>query len=99
MHVISRKKLKEFWDRHPESESSLRAWYRITRRATWTSFPSLRATFPSADRYERCIIFDISGNRFRLIAAVHFNRARVFVRHVLTHREYDRDKWKKECKS
>ena len=54
----------------------------------------LRATFPSADTVGDLIVFNIGGNKYRLIASIHFNRGKVYVRHVLTHREYDRGAWK-----
>ena len=58
------------------------------------SFAELRATFPSADSVDNLIVFNIGGNRYRLIAAVHFNREKVYIRYVLTHAEYDRGNWK-----
>ena len=95
MHVISRKKLVEFWLRHPASVSVLRVWFRRVRATKWESFAELRADFPSADQVGRLIVFNVGGNKFRLITAVHFNRGKVFVRHVLTHSEYDQQDWKK----
>ncbi len=56
---------------------------------------SLRATFGSTDYVEPFTVFDIGGNKFRLIAAIHYNRSKVYIRHVLTHEEYDRGKWKR----
>jgi mRNA interferase HigB len=58
------------------------------------SVDELRATFPSADVVGDLIVFNIGGNKYRLIASIHFNRGKVYVRHVLTHREYDRGAWK-----
>lgn len=97
MHVISRKRLREFWGVHPDAESPLKAWYGIARAAAWESFADLRRTYPSADPMGRCTVFNIGGNKYRLIAAIHFNRGKVYVRHVLTHAEYDRGKWKSGC--
>lgn len=94
MHIISRKKLVEFWTEHPAAEAPLRVWYRRVRRAQWTTFAELRAVFPTADQVGRLIVINIGGNRFRLIAAIHFNRGRVYIRHVLTHADYDREDWK-----
>jgi len=54
----------------------------------------LRTTFPSADWVEGLIVFNIGGNRYRLIAAIHFNRKRVYIRYVLTHEEYDQGAWR-----
>jgi mRNA interferase HigB len=94
MHVISRKALREFWDRYPESRSPLSRWYTIIRKTDFTDFQELRTTFPSADWVEGLIVFNIGGNNYRLIAAIHFNRGRVYIRNVLTHEDYDQGAWK-----
>jgi mRNA interferase HigB len=94
MHVISRKALRDFWQRHPDSESPLSRWYRIVRKTELKSFRELRASFPSADKVGDLIVFNIGGNKYRLIAALHFNRGKVYIRHVLTHEEYDKGAWK-----
>ena len=94
MHVISKKKLREFWERFPKARISLEAWYQIAKRTDWQNFAELRATFNSVDRVGRFIVFNIGGRKYRLIAAVHFNRGKLFIRHVLSHAEYDEEKWK-----
>ena len=94
MHIISRKALREFAVRHPDSERPLSRWYTILRKTDFGDFNELRTVFPSADWVEGLVVFNISGNRFRLIAAIHFNRKRVYIRHVLTHQEYDEGAWK-----
>ena len=95
MHVISRKALREFWGKHPDSETSLSRWFKAVKNSEFSNFSDLRSAFPNADKVENLIVFDIGGNKYRLIASVHFNRGKVYVRHVLTHSEYDRGKWKK----
>ena len=94
MHVISKKKLREFWDQYPKAKSPLEAWYQIAKQAQWNNFADVRKTFNAADAVGRFVVFDIGGNKYRLIAAIHFNRAKLFVRHVLTHAAYDEGKWK-----
>lgn len=96
MHVISKKKLRDFWGQHPRARRPLEAWYQIAKHAEWESFDDVKAVFPSADPYKRWVIFDIGGNKYRLIAVIHYARHKVFVRHVLTHAEYDTDAWKDE---
>ncbi len=95
MHVISRKALREFWEKHPDSESPLSRWFKAVKSSDFSNFNDLRSAFPSADKVDDLIVFDIGGNKYRLIASAHFNRGKVYVRHVLTHSEYDRGKWKK----
>jgi mRNA interferase HigB len=96
MHVISRKKLREFWELYPKARTPLDAWYQVAKRAKWENFAEVRRTFNSADVVGRFVVFNIGGNKYRLIAVIHYNRGKVFIRHVLTHAEYDEGKWKDE---
>jgi mRNA interferase HigB len=95
MHIISRKALIQFWEKHPDSKSSLARWFKIVQKTDFDSFVDLRTVFLSADKVDQWIVFNISGNKYRLIASIHFNRNKVYVRHVLTQAEYDRGDWKK----
>jgi len=95
MHVISRKALRLFWDRYPHSETPLARWFKVMQHTEFRNFSELRATFPSADKVDDWIVFNIGGNKYRLMASIHFNRGKVYVRHVLTHQEYDRGAWKR----
>lgn len=95
MRLISRKALQKFWEKHPESEIVLSRWFKAIRNSDFLNFNDLHLAFPTADKVDDLIVFDIGGNKYRLIASVHFNRGRVYIRHVLTHSEYDRGKWKK----
>lgn len=86
LHVVSRRKLQAFWDRHPAAEEPLRRWHALME-TEWSSFADIRATFRSADLYQRVVTFNVGGNKYRLIAAVHYNRRKVYIRQVLTHAE------------
>ena len=94
MHVITRRRLNDFAQDHPDCATSLDVWYRIVKHTDLGSFNDVRRTFPSADRVGRFTVFNIGGNKARLIVAIHYNRKKVYVRHVLTHAEYDRAAWK-----
>ena len=95
MRIISPKLLRQFRAVHPNARNALNLWLRLTRTAEWHSFDELKISMGArVDRFKRFIIFDIGGNKYRLIAAVHFNTGIVYIRHVLTHAEYDSDKWK-----
>lgn len=94
MHIITRKRLLEFSRQHPASSRALDAWYRAVKRVNFHSFASLRELFPSADQVGKLTVFNIGGNKVRLIAAIHYNSHRIYIRHVLTHAEYDLGKWK-----
>ena len=95
MHVITRKRLNEFAGEHPDAQSALEHWHRAMKTHRFASFAQLRETFPSADQVDNKTVFNIGGNKYRLIAAIHYNRARIYIRAILTHREYDKGTWKK----
>ncbi|HLW84037.1 MAG TPA: type II toxin-antitoxin system HigB family toxin [Candidatus Sulfotelmatobacter sp.] len=95
MHVISRKKLKEAAGRHANLESPLDAWFRIAKKAPWRTFTDVRRTFSTADVVGRWTVFNIKGNQYRLITEINYAFGRIYIRHVLTHAEYDRGGWKR----
>lgn len=94
MHVITRKRLNEFADKYHDAKPSLAHWYGLMRRHRFANFVQLREVFPHADQVGKFTVFNIGGNKARLIAALHYNRNKAFIRHVLTHKEYDAGKWK-----
>ena len=94
MHVITRKRLREFAAAHRGASESLRAWYAIMSKSDFGTFADIKRTFGSADKVGRFTVFDIGGNKYRLIVAIHYNRRKVYIRHVLTHAAYDRGGWK-----
>jgi len=94
MHIITRKRLNEFADKYPETRRALVDWYRLMKQNNFSSFAELRSMFSSADQVGKLTVFNIGGNKVRLIAAIHYNRKKVYIRSVLTHEEYDEDKWK-----
>ena len=83
--------MREFWQRYPESENPLRAWFKTASAAEWENFQNVKAVYSTADRVAQYTIFNIGGNKWRLITVIHYNTSRVYVRHVYTHAEYD--KW------
>lgn len=94
MHIITRKRLNTFAAAHPDVKSGLQHWYRIMKVETFQTFAELRTVFPSADQVGKLTVFNIGGNKVRLITAIHYNRQKVYIRAVLTHAEYDEGKWK-----
>jgi mRNA interferase HigB len=94
MHIISRKALRQFWQKYPDSEPALIRWFKIMNSASFQTFDELRSLFPSADLVGALIVFNISGNKYRLITSIHFNYQKVYIRYILTHSEYDKEKWK-----
>ena len=94
MHVISKKVLREFWGKYPDSQIPLRRWFKLITKSSFGNFTELRAVFPSVNLVDDLTVFNIGGNKYRLITAVHFNRGKTYIRHVLAHEEYDRGGWK-----
>jgi mRNA interferase HigB len=94
VHVISRKKLKEAAQRHPELEPALDAWFRIAKKALWQNLTDVRKTFAAADAVEKWTVFNVKGNKYRLITEINYRFRRICIRHVLTHAQYDQEKWK-----
>ena len=94
MHIITRKKILDFAKDHPDCSTALDGWYRTVKHSDFRSFAELRCVFPSADQVGKLTVFNIGGNKARLIAAIHYNTQKLFIRDVLTHKEYDKNKWK-----
>lgn len=96
MHIISLRRLREFWEKHNQAEAPLRAWFTHVEFAQWRNFAEVRADFPSADQVQRLTVFNIAGNNYRLIARIEYAQQKIYVRAVLTHAEYDREGWKND---
>lgn len=96
VHIITQTRIKDAAKRWPHCSSALWAWLRIMRGSRFADFAELKASFGSVDKVGNLYVFDVGGNKLRLIAAIHFNSGRVFVRHILTHREYDKNAWKSQ---
>ena len=91
MKVIAVRTLRSFWERHPDSEQPLKAWYDEAKHAIWSTPQDIRNHYVSASFVGRNrVVFNIKGNDYRLIVAVHYNRGMMFIRFVGTHAEYDR---------
>ncbi|HXJ96931.1 MAG TPA: type II toxin-antitoxin system HigB family toxin [Terriglobia bacterium] len=95
MHVLSRRRLREAALKHNDLEAPLDTWYRIAKKADWKSLADVRKTWASADSVGRYTVFNVKGNDYRLITEINDQSGRVFIRHVMTHREYDQERWKK----
>ncbi len=92
MHIISRKRLKDFWEAgHADAEQPLRAWFAITRAARWSAPADIKQLFPHASFLaDNRVCFNIGGNKYPLIVRVMYSTQRVYVRFVGTHAEYDK---------
>ena len=101
MRIIAEGTVREWAEQHARAASSLRQWVKVVQAMRWSSFAALRQTFPAADLVtvrsgRKVVVFNIGGNDFRLLCAVHFNTGMVFALRFLTHAEYSKDQWKNE---
>jgi mRNA interferase HigB len=94
MRIIKRGALEQFWRRHQDAQANLESWYGVVRSANWRTPAEMKQVYPSADLVGRRTVFNICGNKYRLIARVNYQTQRVFVLYLLTHAEYDKGTWK-----
>jgi mRNA interferase HigB len=94
VHVITKKRIIEAKRKHPQCASALDGWYKVVESNSFASFADLKKAFNSIDKVGNFFVFDIGGNKLRLIAIIHFNRQKLYIRHVLTHKEYESHKWR-----
>ncbi len=94
MHIISRKKIIDFCKIYSEATAPLDRWYRILKLSDYNSFSELKLTFPQADQVGNLTVFNIGGNKFRLIAFIVYKAKRIYIREILTHSDYDKGNWK-----
>lgn len=91
MRIIALGALREFWRIHPDAEIPLRSWYAAASRAEWRSPADVKTAYRNASFIaNNRIVFNIKGNDYRLVTAVHYNRGMMFIRFIGTHREYDK---------
>jgi mRNA interferase HigB len=96
MRIISRRTLREFWEKHSTAQTELLLWYQRVSDSEFQNFNDLRQVLPSADQVGNFTVFNISGNNYRLITYIDYDYQIVFIRAVLTHAEYDKENWKND---
>ncbi len=91
MRIISRRALREFWERHPDARAALQAWYADVKRAAWGGPADIKKVYRNASiiAHNR-VVFNIRGNRYRLVVAISYGYGIVYIRFVGTHQEYER---------
>jgi mRNA interferase HigB len=101
MNVISRPAIRQAIERHPDATTWLEKWWENAKREHWSSLHHVRAVYPATDQVDCCLVFNACGNKFRLIVRVSYanewSGGTLFVKHFLTHAEYSKDDWKKDC--
>jgi len=91
MRVIAKKILREFWERQNDSEGQLKTWYKEASKAFWTTPTDIKSEYPRASILKSGrVVFNICGNKYRLIVQINYSRGWVFIRFIGTHTEYDK---------
>jgi mRNA interferase HigB len=94
MKIISNSALRAFSVLHPQADDPLKGWRRVIEKNRFANWSELKALFRSVDRVGDLTVFDIGGNKYRLIAYIRFEKQIVYIKAVLTHQEYDKGAWK-----
>lgn len=94
MHVVTYERIREAKAQHPEAETALDGWYQVIKANQFDNFAQLKALFRSVDKVNGQYVFNIGGNKLRLISHILFDRKKILIRAILTHKEYDRNQWK-----
>ena len=94
MHIITQSRIWDAKKKYPESASALDGWYRVIKKNEFHHFSDLKKSFNSVDKTGDIFVFNIGGNKLRLIAHIHFQRKKIYIRAILTHKEYDKNNWK-----
>ncbi len=91
LRIIARRSLREFWERHPDAEQSLRAWYHDARKADWRSPAEVKRVYANASIVgENRVVFNIKGNKYRLVVAINYPYRTCYIRFVGSQAAYDR---------
>lgn len=95
MHVITRKRLLDAAEVHSDCATAIDVWFRLMKHGRFGTFAELRSTFRSVDKVGDLYVFNVAGNKLRVVCAIHFNTGKVFIRHVMDHKSYDTGAWKR----
>lgn len=96
MHVISYRKIRDFVKSHSGTHQALDSWYRIASKARWQTLVEVQSIFPSAEAVVNFTVFNIKGNRYRLIVSIDYQHQLIYIKYLLTHAEYDKNQWKND---
>ncbi len=96
MHIISRKMIRDFCQQHPGAKEVMDRWYQLVNKTDFQSFAQVKQTFAGVDQVQNFVVFNVGGNKYRIIALIKYQFKRLYIRYVLTHKEYDLEKWKED---
>lgn len=96
MHVISRKKLREFYKIHSDCRDALNSWYKTASQTNWSNLVEVQSVYPQAEAVGNFTVFNIKGNKYRLIVDIVYQDQIIYIKYILTHAEYDKETWKND---
>ncbi|MBH8564164.1 type II toxin-antitoxin system HigB family toxin [Nostoc sp. CENA67] len=96
MHVISYRRLREFCEKHADCRTALDNWYKIASNADWYNLVEVQSVFPTAEAVSDFTVFNIKGNKYRLIVSIDYEKQLIYIKYILTHAEYDKEEWKND---
>ena len=94
MHVISFKILREYAENHADCREALNNWYKVAVKAKWSKLVEVQQVFPKAEAVSNFTVFNIKGNKYRLIVSIDYEGQLIYIKYILTHAEYDQENWK-----
>lgn len=96
MHVISNRILREYGKIHADCQEVLNNWYQVASKANWSNLVEVQQAFPKAEAVSNFTVFNIKGNKYRLIVDINYQRQLIYIKYILTHAEYDKEEWKND---
>jgi mRNA interferase HigB len=96
MHVISYRRLREYCEKHADSCKPLDNWYKLAVRAEWSNLTEVQSIFPKAEAVSNFTVFNVKGNKYRLITSIDYEKQLIYIKYILTHGEYDKEDWKND---
>jgi mRNA interferase HigB len=96
MRVVSYRRLREFYEKHADARNVLDNWFKVASKADWSNLIEVQSVFSSAEAVSNFTVFNLKGNHYRLIVSIDYERQVIYVKYVLTHGEYDKERWKND---
>ncbi|GCL38873.1 hypothetical protein SR1949_39920 [Sphaerospermopsis reniformis] len=97
MRIVSKTRLEQACEKHPDAEASIQFWKKLVKGQKWNSFTDVKTTVPFApDQVKNFVIFNIGGNKYRLITCIDYKKKAIYIREFLTHAEYSKENWKND---
>jgi mRNA interferase HigB len=94
MHIISFKILREYAGSHTDCQEALSNWYKVATKAKWSNLVEVQKIFIKAEAVGNFTVFNIKGNKYRLIVSIDYEGQLIYIKYILTHAEYDKENWK-----